>query len=385
MKVVHICLTGPLTDGWNYQENLLTKFQKELGYDVSIIASEWIWTSDGVLKKINRADYINKDGVHVVRLPMKGKDDFNKKFKKYLRLYETLEKLSPDVLFIHGVASLENKTIARYLSHHSEVVAYADNHADFSNSATNWLSKNILHKIIWKHYAWMLVPYVRKFYGVLPIRVDFLKEIYEIPAPKCELLVMGADDELVKKAEKLEIRKSIREKYNISDRDFLIMTGGKIDAWKRQTILLMEAVKSIQDRQIKLIVFGSVTEELRTKVEELADGEQIQYIGWIQADESYLLFSSADLVCFPGRHSVFWEQVAGQGIPMVVKDWPGTHHIDLGGNVIFLKTDSSDEIYKVLTKVVSDKKLYTRMKKVAVEKGMKKFSYKEISRRCIES
>ena len=385
MKVVHICLTGPLTDGWNYQENLLTKFQKELGYDVSIIASEWIWTSNGVLKKIKRNDYVNNDGVHVVRIPMKGKDDFNKKLKKYSGLYETLERMSPDVLFVHGVASLENKTIARYLKHHPKVIAYADNHADFTNSATNWISKNILHKIIWKHYAWMLVPYVRKFYGVLPIRVDFLKEIYKIPASKCELLVMGADDELVEKAGKPEVKRNIREKYNINDKDFLIMTGGKIDEWKKQTIILMEAVKRIKDQHVKLIVFGSVAEELRTKVEQLADGKQIQYIGWVRADESYSLFSSADLVCFPGRHSVFWEQVTGQGIPMVVKDWPGTHHVDLGGNIVFLKTDSTDEIYKVLRKIICDKELYTKMKKVAIEKGMKKFSYREISKRCIES
>ena len=49
MKVTHICLAGPVTDGWNYQDNLLTKYQEKLGYDVSIITSEWIWTEKGKL------------------------------------------------------------------------------------------------------------------------------------------------------------------------------------------------------------------------------------------------------------------------------------------------------------------------------------------------
>ena len=31
MKVTHICLAGPVTDGWNYQDNLLTKYQEKLG------------------------------------------------------------------------------------------------------------------------------------------------------------------------------------------------------------------------------------------------------------------------------------------------------------------------------------------------------------------
>ena len=104
MKVTHICLAGPVTDGWNYQDNLLTKYQEKLGYNVSIITSEWIWTEKGKLGKCEKHDYVNADGVRTIRLPMKGKDDFNRKFKKYPALYETLEKLSPDVLFIHGVA-----------------------------------------------------------------------------------------------------------------------------------------------------------------------------------------------------------------------------------------------------------------------------------------
>ena len=305
MKVTHICLAGPVTDGWNYQDNLLTKYQEKLGYNVSIITSEWIWTEKGKLGKCEKHDYVNADGVRTIRLPMKGKDDFNRKFKKYPALYETLEKLSPDVLFIHGVAFLDTKTIVEFLKKHPTVVAYADNHADFSNSATNWLSKNVLHKIIWKHYAQLLVSYVKKFYGVLPVRVDFLSEVYGIPREKCELLVMGADDELVQKAAAPETRARIRSKYGIADDDFLIMTGGKIDAWKTQTLLLMQAVRNIDNPKVKLIVFGSVASELKEQVDKLTDGNRVQYIGWVQARDSYPLFASADLVCFPGRHSVF--------------------------------------------------------------------------------
>ena len=36
--------------------------------------------------------------------------------------------------------------VLQYKKNHMEVRVYVDNHADFSNSATNWLSKNILHK-----------------------------------------------------------------------------------------------------------------------------------------------------------------------------------------------------------------------------------------------
>ena len=52
--------------------------------------------------------------------------------------------------------------------------------------------------------------------------------------------------------------------------------------------------------------------------------------------QSYNLFSAADLVVFPGRHSVYWEQVVAIGTPMVVKYWDGTTHIDIGGNCMYL-------------------------------------------------
>ena len=164
----------------------------------------------------------------------------------------------------------------------------------------------------------------------------------------------------------------------------MIVSGGKIDPWKTQTILLMESVKELKREDVKLTVFGSVVDRLREKVQSLADGEKIQYIGWQNAEDSYRLFATANLAVFPGRHSVYWEQVAGQGIPMIVKDWEGTHHVDLGGNVIFLHDDSKSEIYTVLKRLLYDQNLYDSMKKIAETEGPQIFSYGRIARRSIE-
>lgn len=221
-------------------------------------------------------------------------------------------------------------------------------------------------------------PYVKKFYGVLPARVDFLIDVYNLPKEKCELLVMGADDDLVKKNEKPEIRKKIRKQYNISEQDFLVMTGGKIDAFKTQTFLLMEAINEIKNQNVKLIVFGSVDENLKSKVNQLVDGEKVQYIGWVDANESYALFAAADLVVFPGRHSVFWEQVVGQGIPMVVKYWRGTTHVDVCENVKFLYNDSKEEIKETISEIMQDD-VYDKMKKNAIN-ASKQFRYSDIAK-----
>lgn len=364
---------------------MLPKYHKNQGHDVEIIASLESFDEHGQGVYLpNASKYKNEYQIPVTRLDYSN-TPFSKVFRKYVGLKKELERVSPDLIFIHGVQFADISVVVSYLKTHRKTIVYIDNHSDFSNSATNWLSKKVLHEIIWRHYAQLINPYVKKFYGVLPARVDFLINEYRLPQEKVELLVMGADDERVANAARPETRKMIREQYHLSENDFVVMTGGKIDAFKMQTLLLMEAVRQIDNPRIKLIVFGSITQDLEEKVKKLADGKKIQFIGWIKASESYNYFAASDLVVFPGRHSVFWEQVVAQGIPMICKKWAGTCHVDIGGNVLFVDEDSVDTIKEKITLLLNNKDAYYRMQRIARENGMKYFSYNEIARRSIEN
>ncbi len=385
MKIVHLCLASFFPDGYAYQENMLPKFHKQFGYDVEVIASRETFDEHGKATLYNGPrKYRNEFAIPVTRLDYKKPLKFYRKMRRYRGTEETLRLTNPDILFIHGCQFLDIDKVVTYLKSHKNVTVYVDNHADFSNSATNWISKNVLHKGVWKRCAHKIEPYTKKYYGVLPVRVDFLKDIYGLPANKSELLVMGADDEFVEKAKSSGARERIREKYGIKNTDFLIMTGGKIDQWKTQTLLLIQAVQNIKIDNVRLIVFGSVTQELMDQIKALADGTKVQYIGWVLSKDSYDYFEAADLVVFPGRHSVMWEQVTGQGKPMLVKDWPGTHHVDLGGNVKFLTRDSVEEIQHEIENLLDHPEEYRRMKEVAEKEGMRVFSYADISRRAIQ-
>lgn len=384
LKILHICLCGPVTDNWNYQDNLLTKYHVKLGHEVSIMTSQWIWDNKGKLVVDNRDKYTNSDGAQIRRLKIKGKNNFYKKFKRFEGVIESIKEINPAILFIHGCQFMDIDIIVKYLKNNPQVKVYVDNHADFSNSATNFISKNILHKIVWKSRARSIDPYVEKFYGVLPARVDFLTEVYGLRKEKVELLVMGADDDKVKEAQKNIASKAIRKKYGIDEEDFLIVTGGKIDLAKTQTLLLMKAIHEIQNKKIKLLIFGSVAKELQNEFNSLVDNENIHYIGWVNAEDTYNYFAIADLVVFPGRHSVFWEQVVGQGIPMVVKYWEGTTHIDLGGNTKFIYNDTTDELIENLLEIIDNEEVYQNMHRIAIEKGLEMFSYKEVAKRSIK-
>lgn len=379
MKVVHLCLGAFFPDNYSYQENMLPKFHKKMGYDVEVIASQETFDENGNTSYMQTVgSYQNENDIKVTRLKYSSPEKLSHKLKKYVGVYSAVAESKPDVIFMHNCQFLSIFEVIRYLKKHSEVKLFVDNHVDFSNSAKNFLSKNILHGIIWKFCAKSINKYAEKFYGVLPARVDFLVNVYGLPKDKCELLVMGADDDEISKIENSNAREIKRAEYKVKDDEILVVTGGKIDLFKQQTLLLMQAVNEMENEKVKLCVFGSVVPEMKEKFDSLLS-DRVIYSGWKKPTESYNEFAAADIVAFPGRHSVFWEQVAAMGIPMICKKWAGTTHVNVDGNVIFLEDDSVEEIKNAITEMIANYDKY----KNAARSGKQHFLYSDIAKRSI--
>lgn len=385
-RIVHICLTGVYVSGWGYQENLLAKYQKLEGNEVFVLANKYARNDKGQYFRIETDEETDENGVKIIRLNQVGSKQISgpAQIVRYKGIEETLEKIKPDIIFIHNPQLMNVEDIVRFMKRNKDTKLFVDSHSDYSNSARNFISKHILHGILWRYKIRKLVPYAEKFWGVIPARVDFLKERYHIPEEKTGLLLMGMDDELAEAAADERVCRDLRKSLNIEEDDFFIVTGGKIDYAKTQILLLMDAVTKMDNPHVKLLIFGSVADEIKDRFDEkLNASNNIQYIGWITSEETYPYFASADLAVFPGRHSVMWEQAAGQGTPLVCKYWEGTTHVDLGGNVIFLREDSSEEIFTVLNELVENKDKYTELQSRSKSEGRMAFSYREIAKRSI--
>lgn len=385
-KICHVVLCNPFNDGWSYQENLLSKYHKRLGYLVTIITTPYITdTKTNGYKYFRTGEYVNEEGIKIVRLPIivSQKCQVMKVLRCYKGTYNTLVNEKPDIIFVHGGQFWDIREIIKYKKKNPLIKVFVDNHADYVNSARTWASYHIMHRIIWKRGIRKSIAYTEKFYGVAPARVDFLIKMYDVPKEKTSLLVMGADDDLVEKSRAKESIELNRKKYNILPDDFLIVSGGKIDRDKKNIINLLEFVKRYQEEHIKLIFFGPIIEELKEKLLQYVDGKKIQYVPWLDTSESYNLFAIANLAVFPGGHSVYWEQAAGCGVPLIVKYWKGITHVDLEGNCEFIHEDTYDELGDLLTPLISQEHKYMKMKEIAEAKGMEEFSYKNIAKRSI--
>ena len=382
MKIVHVCLNGIVTDGWDYQDNLLPKYQKKHNNDVIMITSQWIYNKSGKIEKTDKDEYLNENGIKTYRIPLKHGNVFSK-LKTYNGLYELLLKENPDIVFLHDFQCLDSLKVVKYVKKNKNVVLYCDNHADFTNSATNFLSKKVLHGIIWKFIARKLKPYTKKFYGVLPARVDFLTKVYKLPSTKCELLLMGVDDELANECLTKESINDVKKRYKIDETDFLFVTGGKIDKWKTDTLKLMEAIKELRELKAKLIVFGSVSDEIKESFFKLVDNDTVMYVGWLDSTESMKILAASDAAVFPGRHSVFWEKSAGLGKPIFCKKIPGTNHININGNCVFFEENTIEEYKRLLSQYVCDKEINSEMKKNAIL-AKNFFSYYKIAEESLK-
>ena len=385
MRVLHCCLAAFYIDNYGYQENILPRMHKLQGHDVLIIASTETYVDKVHLGYTTPGNYINEDGIPVHRIPYNSflPHKIAIKFRFYKGLYEELNQFNPDFIFLHDLQFLSIKDIVKYIKEHPEVKVNADCHSDFRNSARGFISKNVLHGILYKHCVDQIMPFIGHFYGTLPARVDFLKKMYGTPGDRTELLVMGADDQYVQLAKESNQREIIRRHYNIEDDSFLIVAGGKFDSWKRWILDVIDAIELVsQEHKVKLLVFGSVMENdgFKDEFDKRCDGKIVQYVGWIKGNESYNYFEASDLVIFAGLHSVLWEQAVGQGKPCIFKHLEGFTHIDLGGNCMFINTSDKDDIALAIRECIDN---YPEMLKNAQEKGLKAFSYYEIARQAL--
>lgn len=379
MKIVHVCLSGIYNDGWGYQENVISEYNSKDGHDVTVIASKEgniSVDSEFLLSKRCNIKY-QKNGVKVVRIPYVKFLPlfFSKKLKLYRYLYKTIDEINPDILFFHGTIGFSLHVIPKYKKNHQDCKIYIDNHADYYNCGKNIISRYLLYKLLWKYQIRRTVQYVEKYFGTLPIRNEFMRDIYGIPKDKIELLMMGVDEKLLPNNYSIT-RNEFREKYAIALDEFVVVAGGKIDVNKNFDKLL-KAINEIETSNVTLLLFGRIEEECKDSIESLLT-DRIKYVGWLTPEEIMKAFISSDLGVFPGLHSVLWEQAVSCELPCIFRKLDGVDHININGNSILLDDVSVDTIKKNIEYLSSDLYSYQHMKERA-KKAANKMFYKNIN------
>ena len=297
-------------------------------------------------------------------------------------VFHYLVEFRPDLVFFHGLVSDTIFDAIKYKKLvNPECVIVQDNHMDGNNNQQNNKFKMLVFRGYNRLRNLYSSRYVSRIYGVTPWRKAYAEEYFGISSKMTDVLIMGADDEKIDFQNREQIREKIRKKYDVKDTDFLIVSGGKIDRAKKIDVL-MQACMQIEN--VKLLVFGKVEKNIESEFyEKLNIAENLIYTGWIDADRVYDYFFAADLVVFPGSHSVLWEQACASKVPCVFRRWVGMEHVDNGGNSDFIDDVSVESLKSKIQELMFSER-YFEMQKIAISSATDIYRYSNIAQKSLE-
>lgn len=382
MKILMVC--DFFHENQQYQENLLAKYYIKHGHDVTIIAATFNSIFDYYSNKYNKKSkhqtyYSN--GYKIIRQPY-SINLFNK-----IRKLKSLKKLmyleAPDFIYVHGVP-LNLIDPVSYKNQHPVCKLVFDSHADFSNSANSWLSLNILHKIFYRMMMKLYLKDLDNIFFITPNGGKFLNQVYGISYNCMSILPLGADTDYINEIKVKDAHHNMRGNLGIAPNDFVIFSGGKLTREKKIEL----AIKSfflIETQTAHLIIVGDTNDE-KYKKEILAlinFHPRIHFIGWVDGEKVYNYMIACDVAVFPASQSVLWQQAIGTGLPLIIGQTDGQNatYLNKNNNIFIIEKEliSERKIFELLTLLIGDENILSRMKMNANKTTKEFLSYDRIS------
>ena len=302
MKILHLCLSCFYIDNYTYQENILPRINHEDGHDVRILASTETYVDNAHLGYVEPAEYVTEYGVPIKRLPyVKAGNGFvTHKFRAYPHLYEEIAAFAPDVIFSHDLSYWSVLDVIRYKKAHPAVKLYADTHADYYTSGTNWLSLHILHRVFYRRLVRLALP----------------PEAYQTH------------------------RAARRAELGLQPGELLLVHAGKLEPQKK-TDSLLRAFAAVPELRARLAVIGSIPEENKAALTALMDADpRVTYLGWKSGEELQEYLCAADLYCQPGKVSAIMQNAVCCRCPVMLYPHPDYKEGYDYGNILWEKDEA---------------------------------------------
>ena len=359
MKIIHLCLYGPYTDDFSYQENIIPRYHKKMGHDVTIIAHNVSFNRSGVTFTIDNGIFVDSNGIKIYRMAYH--KIISPKFTNYFAKVDLLEILKterPDVVFVHDaqLPCLSYFDLLKYKKkYNTKLIIVGDIHSDIYNAELNAKKKKVRLKTFFfnfmqKVFEKKIYPMYLKIYCVAQSCYYYAINVCHIKETNLKLLPLGFDTDLYDSKNEDAIRKKFRALYDFSDNDIVIVHGGKLDK-KKLTYELINAVSKINNPHVKLLLFGGIKDDYKNTIQPLIEKNKkwITYVGPLGQSDYYDAYISADIAVFPGGQSSLWQEAIGCRLPIVVYYRDGqTQYLNRNGNAMFIPKQSIDSIKQTI-------------------------------------
>lgn len=314
MKILHVDET--FHPAFGYQANPLAKFQQKQGHEVYILTpiKEFLYPvyhefgDYGEHLVEQDAAYEQSTGVKIIRIP--AKRYFMKRLVYGKEVFEAVEQIKPDVVFVHCIETL---TGIRFILKNPKYPMMFDSHM------LSMASGNKLAKAYEAAFRTIITPKIKRSkYDVIRTQDDdYVNSHLGIPEEQTPFISFGTDTILFCPSE--DVRKQFREEHDIGQHDFVVIYTGKLTDAKGGK-LLAETFSKKFERAITLVCVGTPPEnEYGQEVKKLLEESENRIIMF--PTQNYLdlakFYQMADLSVFPKQCSMSFYDAQACGTPVL--------------------------------------------------------------------
>lgn len=377
-RIAHLCLSCFYIDGCMYQENALVRQHKIDGHDVTVIASTETFGGDKKLTYLNPGSYTGSDGAQVIRLPYrKGPRNIMAKLRFYVGLMDALEMISPDIIICHGISGGWLKDIVRYKNAHPMVRIFADNHADFNNSGTNFLSMQVLHRWYYRGILRRVSWVFEKILCISLETLEFANQVYDLPTSTLEFFPLGGV--VFSDAEYMQRRERGRSLLCVDGDAIVFLQSGKFDAKKKLIEACTAFSRQTTDKRFRFIVVGHMDGVIKSEFKDLVAGDsRISFVGWQSADVLMDLLCAADMYVQPGSQSATMQMSLSARCPIILADVKA-HRPYYNGNGWLVTNDA--EIHEAMAAIQRNPSVLQEMSARSLDVAKRLLDYKMLAAR----
>ena len=296
-------------------------------------------------------------------------------------LENEIVRLKPDLIFFNcgQVYNIKNlKLIKQALP---DVKIVIDFSTKYLNSARNWFSKNILHRLIYRSWLQEALPYVDKIFYISQESKVFAQEMYKIPDEIMEH--NNLPGETIPVETKMAYKHEVFAKMGMTKDTIMFMYSGKIYPEKKVDHLVRAFVRT-KEPNFRLIIIGVYNDDAsRLTIEPLiASDKRIKFMNFVSGSELTKYVCAADLYIQPGSISQTCQTAVCCGTPLCFNDIP-THREIYNGNGFFV--DSEEDIYNVFETIGKNPAILKEMSGKAYLMANEELDYHVIYRKILQA
>ena len=378
MRILHICAGNPFTPTMYYKENYFLDANLADGHEAIVLADTTLWQGNQVIETAPCDEYL-PNGVRVIRAAFQsfGHPVLTAKMRKIPNFVQLVVGIAPDVILFHNIYQYGICELNAIRAKLPNCKIYGDVSTSFDNSARTFLSRYVLHGLLYRSWIQKSLPYWDKIFYVSELSHDFLRDIYGIPD---ELLELNALPGVIMPLEEKQRRAdAFRIRYQIPPDTIVFFHSGKMDKAKR-TVELLRLLQSLDDQiSYRLFIAGKFYDDIRQEAEALvSEMESVTFLGFLSQDEMQTALAACDLYLQPGSASQTAQAAICCGTPVVVcGEKVYQHFVDGNG---FLIRDT-EELREILPHVCAHPELLNQMSQRAYEIASQYLDYRKLAAR----